>query len=91
MQFGWDPGKGAANLTKHEVSFDEASTVFGDPFAKTIDDPDHSMEEYRLVTTGLSKEQRLLVVSHTYRDGTIRIISAREPTPRERKEYESEE
>ena len=89
MQFEWDPGKAAANLIKQGVSFDEASTVFGDPLAKTIDDPDHSIEEYRFVTTGRSQEQRLLVVSHTFRESTIRIISARAPTPHERKEYES--
>jgi uncharacterized DUF497 family protein len=90
MQFEWDPRKAVDNFDKHGVSFDEASTVFGDPLAITIDDPDHSISEYRFVTTGLSKQQRLIVVSHTERNGRIRIISAREPTRQERNQYESE-
>ena len=91
MQFEWDPNKAAENLTNHGISFDEASSVFGDPLATTIDDPDHSIEEFRFLTLGHTKNQRLIVVSHTEREGRIRIISAREPTPRERKQYESEQ
>ena len=90
MQFEWDPNKATDNLAKHSVSFDEASSVFGDPLALTIYDPDHSIAESRFITTGLSKQQRLLVVSHTEREGKIRIISAREPTRQERNQYESE-
>jgi uncharacterized DUF497 family protein len=78
MQFEWDPTKAAGNLSKHGVSFDEASSVFGDPLAITIGDPDHSIDEDRFLTTGLSGEQRLLVVSVVYRGGSIRIITARE-------------
>lgn len=90
MQFEWDPNKAGDNLTKHGVSFDEASTVFGDPLAITVDDPDHSTEEFRCVTTGFSKNQRLLVVSHIERGGRIRIISARDAARQERNQYESE-
>lgn len=64
MQFEWDPTKAAGNLIKHGVSFDDASSVFGDPLAMSIPDPDHSVDEDRFLTTGLSTEQRLLVVSH---------------------------
>lgn len=91
MQFEWDPNKAAGNLTKHRVSFDEASSVFGDPLAISIADPDHSVDENRFLTTGFSTEQRLLVVSHVYRGGSIRIIMARDATSRERKEYGSKE
>ena len=77
-------------MTKHGVSFDEASTVFGDPLAVSIGDPDHSFSEHRFLTTGFSVERRLLVVSHAYRAGRIRIVTAREATRQERKTYESE-
>jgi uncharacterized DUF497 family protein len=91
MQFEWDPNKAAENLKNHGISFDEASSVFGDPLATTIDDPDHSIDEFRFLTMGHTKNQRLIVVAHTEREGGVRIISAREPTPRERKQYESEQ
>jgi uncharacterized DUF497 family protein len=78
-------------MKNHGISFDEASTVFGDLLATTIDDPDHSIDEFRFLTMGYTKNQRLIVVSHTEREGKIRIISAREPTLRERKQYESEQ
>ncbi len=91
MQFEWDSTKAARNLVKHAVSFDEAATVFGDPLAVTIPDPDHSLDEDRFLTTGLSSEQRLMVVSHAYREGRIRIIMARDASGKERKQYESEE
>jgi hypothetical protein len=90
MHFEWDPTKAARNLSKHRVSFDEASTVFGDPFAGTIFDPRHSGEEPRFVTIGLSTSHRLIVVAHTEREDRIRIISARQATRRERRTYESE-
>ena len=91
MQFEWDPNKAAENLKNHGISFDEASSIFGDPLATTIDDPDHSIGEFRFLTLGYTKNQRLIVASHTEREGRIRIISAREPTPRERSQYESEQ
>ena len=79
------------NLSKHGISFDEASTIFGDPLAMTIEDPDHSQEEQSLLTTGMSQRQRLMIVAHTDRDGRIRIISARDATSAERRQYESGE
>jgi uncharacterized DUF497 family protein len=88
VQFEWDPDKARLNPAKHGVSFEEAATVFGDPLAITIDDPDHSQEEQRFLTTGLSKGQGLIIVSHTDRSGRLRIISARIATPAERREYE---
>jgi len=90
MDFEWDPNKAEINLRKHGVSFAEAGTVFGDELAITVSDPDHSDDENRYITIGWSNRRRLLIVSHTDRDDKIRIISARELTPRERKTYEEE-
>ncbi len=90
MNFEWDPQKAERNLSKHGVSFAEASTVFGDELAITVPDPDHSTEEERFITVGWSNRRRLLIVAHTDRGDRIRIISARELTPRERKAYEEE-
>ena len=78
MRFEWSPEKAAANLARHKVSSDDASTVFGDPLAVTIDDPDSSTDENRLLTKGMSQGWKLLVVAHTYEEGVIRIISARD-------------
>jgi uncharacterized DUF497 family protein len=89
MKFQWNPTKASSNIKKHGISFEEAVTVFSDPFAITISDPDHSIEECRLLTTGQSKLQRLLVVSHTERQNEVRLISARLVTRNERKIYES--
>ena len=83
-----DPAKDADNQTKHGVSFEEASTVFGDPLALTDADPDHSTEEQRFLTTGVSIQQRVLIVAHTDRNDRIRIISARLVTAAERRTYE---
>jgi uncharacterized protein len=85
----WDPKKVDSNIQKHGVTFEEAVTVFGDLLAVTIEDPNHSVGEIRLITIGLSRSQRLLVVSHTDRDGQVRLISARLATRRERRTYES--
>jgi uncharacterized protein len=90
MDFEWDPQKATANLRKHGVSFTEAGTVFGDDFAITVPDPDHSLNEERHITVGWSNRRRLLMVSHTDRGNRVRIISARELTKSERKEYEKE-
>ena len=87
----WDKKKDAANRRKHKISFEEAATIFDDPLATTIDDPDHSKEERRYLTTGLSASGRVLIVSHTYKRGLIRIISARKTTRFERRVYEEEE
>jgi uncharacterized protein len=90
MRFSWDPKKAIANLRKHEVSFEEASTVFRDPLSATGADPDHSVGERRFVTFGNSSQDRLLVVAHTEGDDHIRIISARLATRQERKIYEED-
>ncbi len=88
MEFEWDPKKADANERKHDVGFQEAATVFGDPLAMTFADPDHSDHEQRYITFGLSRQTRLLVVSHTERGARIRIISARLMTREERRIYE---
>ena len=90
MQFEWDAEKAGRNLAKHGVSFDEASTVFGDPLAGTIPDPRHSVGEQRFVTVGHSERGSLIVVVHVEREGRIRIISARHATRGERRKYETE-
>jgi uncharacterized DUF497 family protein len=88
MRFEWDERKAAANEEKHGVSFHEAATVFGDPLAVTFADPDHSENERRYVTFGMSRANRLLVVAHADRERRVRIISARTMTRHERKIYE---
>ncbi len=74
----------------HGVSFDEASTVFGDPLAGTIGDPGHSKIEARFIRIGRPIKDRLVVVIHIDREDRIRIISARRATRRERRAYGSE-
>jgi uncharacterized protein len=91
MRFSWDPQKAAANLKKHGVSFEEASTVFRDALSATGSDPDHSVDEARFVTFGSSVNNRLLVVAHTEENDKIRIISARPMTRQERRIYEEEQ
>ena len=88
MRFEWNALKAARNLRKHGVSFDEASSVFFDPLSATGDDPDHSLEDRRFVTFGMSSSGRLLVVTHTEQYDAIRIITARLATRTERKLYE---
>ena len=90
LQFEWDAKKAAANLTSHRVSFPEAVTAFGDPWSVTVPDPDHSLAEARFVLVGQSARDRLLVVVHTERGDTIRLISARLATRRERRLYEED-
>jgi uncharacterized DUF497 family protein len=89
--FEWDEDKASQNIRKHGVSFEEAATVFGHPLSLTINDPLHSTEEERFVTIGLSFRHRVLVVVHMDRGDSIRIISARVATRRERKLYEEGE
>jgi uncharacterized DUF497 family protein len=85
----WDPKKAARNLRKHQVSFEEARTVFDDPLHSTSEDLSHSTPtEQRLVTIGQSDRGKTLVVIHTQEADTIRIIRAREATPFERETYE---
>lgn len=80
--------KAEANLRKHQVSFEEAETVFEDPLALTTDDESHSYDEKRYVTVGASKAGRLILVCHTIGEENVRIISARKPTRGEIKDYE---
>jgi len=86
--FEWDEKKAKANLRKHETSFEEAVTVFLDPFSVTIPDPDHSAAEQRYIDLGRSERGRVLVVVYTERGTNIRIISCRKATPMERRVYE---
>lgn len=89
LRFEWDREKATANLLKHRVSFEEASSVFLDPLARIFDDEDHSGGEPREIITGRSIFGRLLVVSFTERGAdVIRMISARAATRREREDYE---
>ncbi len=90
LRFEWDPKKAALNLRKHNVSFEDAQSVFSDENALLIDDPDHSEAEDRFVLLGLSQSLRLLVVVHCYRSEgkVIRIISARKADANERSSYQ---
>ncbi len=88
MEFEWDPKKAETNKHKHDVGFHEAATVFQDPLAITFTDPDPSIDEDRYLTFGLSRFDRLLVVSHAELGEKVRIISARPLTRQERRIYE---
>jgi len=88
VEFEWDPEKAAANVRRRRVSFNEAATVLEDSLSTTFPDEAHSEGEMRFVTVGVSQRGRLLVVAHTERNDTIRIISARRATRREREFYE---
>ncbi len=86
--FEWDPVKAEANVRKHGVTFDEASTVFGDPLNLLISDPDHSFDEERYLLLGMSNRRRLLIVAFAERPPRTRLISARRATREERRQYE---
>lgn len=88
--FEWDPAKADANARKHGVTFDEASTVFGDPLNLLMSDPDHSLDEERYLLLGMSNRRRLLVVAFAERPPRTRLISARRATRQERRQYEEE-
>ena len=88
--FEWDPEKADANFQKHGVSFDEASTVFGDALSLLMPDPDHSAHEERYLVLGMSAHRKLLVVAFAERPPNTRLISARRATRAERKRYEEE-
>jgi len=90
LEFEWDSAKAATNLAKHGVGFEEAVTVFDDPLSTTVIDPDHSLQEERLVIFGRSSGSRILAVMHTERGERIRVVSAREATRAERDAYEEE-
>ena len=88
LRFEWDPNKAEANLAKHEISFEEAMTVFADPLARIFPDEEHSVDELREIIIGHSVGQQLVLVNFTSIDDRVRIFSARKATRRERKDYE---
>lgn len=88
LSFEWDEEKAKTNFKKHRVSFDEAMTVFFDPFSIMISDPDHSVDEQRYIDIGSFDKGRMLVGVYTERRSNIPIISCRKATPTERKLYE---
>ncbi len=88
MRFEWDLAKARRNRAQHKVSFEEAADALLDPIARTTPDPDHSIDEHRFITFGVSARRRLLLVSFTWRGDSIRIISARRATQHEREIYE---
>ncbi len=87
LTFEWDEEKAKANLKKHKVSFEEAKTVFNDPFLWTFPDPEHSESEERYINIGRSARGRVLVVIHTERGSNIRLISCCKATANERRAY----
>jgi uncharacterized protein len=88
MEFEWDTQKAKSNLSKHNVSFEEAQTVFDDPLYVDFYDPDHAEDEHRYIIIGESSRSRILLVSYTERGDKIRIISARLVTKQELKAYQ---
>jgi uncharacterized DUF497 family protein len=88
LRFEWDPNKAEANLVKHEVSFQEAMTVFADPLARIFPDEEYSVDELREIIIGHSAGHQLILVNFTSIDDRVRIFSARKATRRERKDYE---
>jgi len=88
LNFEWDEKKARSNLAKHDVSFEEATTTFGDPNSLTIPDPAHSQSEDRFIIMGSSIRQKILVVVYTERGDNVRIITARHAGRNERKTYE---
>jgi hypothetical protein len=89
MKYEWDPEKDRRNQSKHGIGFEEAATVFGDAFALTWEDREHSEQEYRTLTLGYTETHRLIIVAHIEHEDRTRIITAREATPVERRLYES--
>ncbi|MBC8527664.1 MAG: BrnT family toxin [Candidatus Cloacimonetes bacterium] len=88
LTFEWDEEKSKENLRKHKVSFEEAKTVFNDPYAITIPDPQHSINECRYIDIGCSSKGKILIVVYTEKKSTIRIISSRKANKLERRIYE---
>lgn len=88
LDFEWDPKKAETNLRKHDVDFVEAGSIFDDPEFITLLDEEHSNDEDRFITIGLSNKNRLLLVAHTERENRVRIISARKAAKNEEKYYE---
>ena len=88
LKFEWDKRKAVLNIKKHGVSFEDAATAFGDPLSVTIHDPKHSDDEDRFLLLGETQDKKLVVVAHTDRKDTIRLINARTATRQEREDYE---
>jgi uncharacterized DUF497 family protein len=88
LKFEWDRRKAVLNIKKHGVSFEEAAAAFGDPLSVTIHDPKHSDDEDRFLLLGETQDKKLVVVAHTDRKDTIRLINARPATRQEREDYE---
>lgn len=89
ITFEWDPKKARENERKHGVSFEEARTVFGDAYALHVYDGEHSWEEERFIIVGRSENDRVLFVVYVERiEMTLRLISARKATRREKRDYE---
>lgn len=88
LRFEWDPKKAETNLAKHNVSFEEAMTVFADPMARIFPDEEHSVNEFREIIVGHSARHQVILVSFTGADERVRLISARKATRMERKDYE---
>jgi len=88
LRFEWDPKKAKTNQTKHDISFEEALTVFADPLARIFPDEEHSADEFREIIIGYSARHQLILVNFTGIDNQVRIFSARKATRRERKDYE---
>lgn len=88
LNFEWDEAKAAINLQRHQISFEEAKTVFYDPFLQTFPDPNHSDDEHRYLSIGQSLTGRICVVIHTEQQTSIRLISCRKATRKERNDYE---
>ena len=88
ISFEWDDKKAKSNFAKHSISFEEASTAFGDDLSITIEDPLHSEDENRLILIGKSISHKTLIVIHLEKTDSIRIISARKATKKENKFYE---
>jgi uncharacterized DUF497 family protein len=88
LEFDWDFNKDEHNFGKHGIAFNEAATIFVDPLSVTFPDPDHSFNEERFITIGLSNKGRTLIVAHLDKGDKIRIISAGKTTRHERRFYE---
>ncbi len=91
LTFEWNEEKSKNNFKKHGLRFEEAKTVFNDPLAITVDEPDHSDDEERYIDIGISSKGRLVVVWYTERNENIRIIGCRKATKKERRAYEKKE
>lgn len=88
MNYEWDEVKEKLNIAKHKVNFSEAKSVFSDEYGLIIFDKDHSNDEERFLLLGMSDKERILLVVHCYKQGdTIRIISARKATKKEKSSY----